>query len=155
MGEAWRIVKVRHAATAFDGEGPRLYGGRWNSAGVRVVYASFTKSLAALETLVHLNLPVTSQYVAIPLRFDEALVEIFPAADLPVGWNDEPPSLVSQQIGDTWAKNSRSVLLALPSVLTGETNFLINPAHPHFARIRIGKPEPFTFDSRLLGSKKP
>jgi len=53
---AWRIVKARHATTAFNGEGARLNGGRWNSPGERVVYASATKSLAALETLVHLFL---------------------------------------------------------------------------------------------------
>jgi RES domain-containing protein len=150
MGEAWRIVKLKHAATAFDGEGARLNGGRWNSVGVRVVYASFAKSLAALETLVHLKLPVSSKYIAIPLQFDDALVETLPPATLPGGWDAEPPSLASQQIGDAWAKTARSALLALPSIITGETNYLINPAHPDFAKIKIGKPEPFTFDPRLL-----
>jgi RES domain-containing protein len=155
MGEAWRIVKLKHAATAFDGEGARLNGGRWNSVGVRVVYVSFAKSLAALETLVHLKLPVTSKYVGIPLHFDDALVETFAANALPGGWDAEPPSLISQQIGDAWVKGARSALLALPSVITRETNFLINPAHPGFGKIKIGKPEPFTFDPRLLGLKKP
>ena len=150
MREAWRIVKMKHAVTAFDGEGARLNGGRWNSAGTRVVYVSSTKSLAALETLVHLKLQVISKYLAIPLRFDDALVETFLTATLPVGWDAEPPSLISQQIGDVWVKTARSALLALPSVITGETNYLINPAHPSFAKIKIGKPEPFTFDPRLL-----
>ena len=150
MGEAWRIVKKKHAVTAFDGEGARLNGGRWNSVGVRVVYVSCTKSLAALETLVHLKLPVAFKYVAIPLQFDDVLVETFPPATLPAGWDTEPPSLASQQIGDAWVKNSRSALLALPSVITGETNYLLNPAHPDFKKISIGKPEPFAFDPRLL-----
>jgi RES domain-containing protein len=149
MGEAWRIVKAKHAATAFDGEGARLYGGRWNSVGVRVVYVSFAKSLAALEILVHLKMP-PSEYVAIPLTFDDALVETFPARTLPAGWNAEPASPVSQRIGDAWVKEGRSVLLALPSVITGETNYLINPAHPGFGKIKFGKHEPFTFDPRLL-----
>lgn len=143
-------MKARHAATAFDGEGARRNGGRWNSIGVRVVYASATKSLAALETLVHLRLPVTARYVAIPLQFDDSLVETVPPAGLPPGWNSEPPSSISQQIGDDWVRAARSALLALPSVLTGETNFLINPAHPDFAKIQLGTHEPFTFDPRLL-----
>jgi RES domain-containing protein len=150
MREAWRIVKEKHAATAFDGEGARVYGGRWNSVGARVVYVSATKSLAALETLVHLNLPATAKYVAIPLQFNEALVETYPPATLLSGWNAEPPSLVSQQIGDQWVKQARSALLALPSVITGETNYLINLAHPDFGKIKIGRPVPFTFDARLL-----
>lgn len=150
MSPAWRIVKARHAATAFDGEGARLNGGRWNSVGVRAVYVSVTKSLAALETLVHLTTPVTATFVFIPIEFDDALVEVVPAKSLPAGWNAEPPSPISQKIGDAWVKTARSAILALPSVLTGETNYLLNPAHPDFKKISIGKPEPFTFDSRLL-----
>jgi RES domain-containing protein len=150
MPHAWRIVKNKHAATAFDGEGARINGGRWNSIGVRVVYVSSSKSLAALETLVHLQLPVASNYIAIRIHFDDALVEALPIRDLPRGWAVEPPSPVSQQIGDAWVKARRSALLALPSVITGETNYLINPAHPGFRKIKIGKPQPFTFDPRLL-----
>jgi RES domain-containing protein len=150
MGEAWRIVKAKHAATAFDGEGARLNGGRWNSVGVRAVYVSATKSLAALETLVHLKLPMTSTFVAIPVWFDDRFVETIPLSALPSGWNAEPPSLASQGIGDAWTKAVRSALLAVPSILTGETNYLINPTHPDFIRIKIGKPEPFIFDARLL-----
>ena len=155
MSLAWRISKAKRAATAFDGEGARLSGGRWNSPGVRVVYVSVTKSLAALETLVHLTPPVTVTFVAIPVDFDDALVEIFPFMNLSAGWDTEPPSPISQLIGDTWVNTSRSAILALPSVITGETNYVLNPAHPDFAKIKIGKPEPFTFDPRLLGLKKP
>jgi RES domain-containing protein len=150
MREAWRIVKQKHAGTAFDGEGAWRHGGRWNSVGVRVVYVSFTKSLAALETLVHLKLPVTSKYVAVPLHFDDSLVETCPPAKLPPGWDAEPPSLASQHIGDAWVKAERSAVLALPSVITQEPNYLINPAHPDFSKIQIGNPEPFTFDPRLV-----
>ena len=57
MGQAWRKVKEKHAATAFDGEGAWRFGGRWNSPGIRIVYTSGTKALAALESLVHLNPP--------------------------------------------------------------------------------------------------
>ena len=39
MATGWRIVKSRYASTAFDGEGARLYGGRWNSSGTRMVYS--------------------------------------------------------------------------------------------------------------------
>jgi len=67
MPEAWRIVKAKHAATAFSGEGAAKTGGRWNSRGVPVVYASSTKSLAALETLVHLNPPMPFKYVVFRL----------------------------------------------------------------------------------------
>jgi hypothetical protein len=50
---AFRIVKKRHMLTAFSGDGARAYGGRWNFAGIPVVYAAHTRALAALETLAH------------------------------------------------------------------------------------------------------
>jgi RES domain-containing protein len=150
MPEAWRIVKEKHAATAFTGEGAAKAGGRWNSRGVLLVYASGTKSLATLENLVHLNPPVIFKYVVFPLQFDDALVEIFPVKDLPADWRTEPPPPATKAIGDAWVKAARSAILALPSVITGDTNYLLNPAHPDFKKIVIGQPEPFVFDPRLL-----
>lgn len=151
MRRAWRIVKEKHAATAFDGEGAWRYGGRWNSRGTRLVYTSATLSLAALESLVHLNPPVAFKYVAIPIDFDDAFVEVVAAAGLPSDWTEEPPPPSTAKIGDLWVKESRSAVLELPSVIIpGEPNYLINPAHSDFKKITVGKPEPFSFDRRLL-----
>ena len=150
MGEAWRIVKEKDAATAFTGEGAAKTGGRWNSRGVAVVYTSCTKSLATLESWVHLTPPVLFKYVALHLKFDNALVEVSHLENLPADWRSEPPPPSTKAIGDTWLREARAVLLALPSVITGETNYLLNPAHPDFKRISIGKPEPFALDPRLL-----
>ncbi len=151
MQKAWRIVKEKHAATAFNGEGARLYGGRWNSPGASVVYTSGSMALAALESLVHLNPPVAFNYVAIPIEFGESLVEIVAAAGLPANWTVEPPPPSTRDIGDLWIKEARSAVLELPSVIIpGESNFLLNPTHPDFKKIAIGKPLPFSFDPRLL-----
>jgi RES domain-containing protein len=151
MPEAWRIVKEKHAATAFSGKGAADNGGRWNSRGVPVVYTSSTKSLAALENLVHLNPPVPFKYVAIRIKFGDALVEIIPAEALPPDWQTEPPPPSTKAIGDACARAARSAVLALPSVIIpGELNYLLNPAHPYFKKISLGKPEPFALDPRLL-----
>ena len=151
MTRAWRIVREDHGYTAFDGEGAWRFGGRWNSRGTRTVYTSATLSLAALETLVHLNPPVGFKYVAIPIEFDEALVETFATSDLPADWNEEPPPPSTAEIGDRWVKESRSAVLELPSVIIpAEPNYLLNLAHSDFKRIRIGKPTPFSFDPRLI-----
>jgi RES domain-containing protein len=53
--QLWRLVKTRYAAAAFDGEGARVNGGRWNSPGTRVAYASANSALAVLEVLVHMT----------------------------------------------------------------------------------------------------
>jgi RES domain-containing protein len=89
--------------------------------------------------------------VAIPIEFDEALVETFATSDLPADWNEEPPPPSTAEIGDRWVKESRSAVLELPSVIIpAEPNYLLNPTHSDFKRIRIGKPTPFCFDPRLI-----
>lgn len=151
MKRAWRIVKKAHAATALSGEGARLYGGRWNSPGTPVVYTSGSLALAALENLVHLNPPVRLEYVAIPLDFDEAWVRTVTPVNLPADWTGEPPPPSTQALGDQWIRTASSAVLELPSAIVRiEPNYLFNPAHPDFRKVRIGKAMPFAFDPRLL-----
>jgi RES domain-containing protein len=89
--------------------------------------------------------------VAIQIQFDETLVERFPLSSLPADWQVEPPPPSTKRIGDTWVREARSAVLALPSIIiSGEPNYLLNPAHPGFKKISIGKPEKFNFDPRLL-----
>jgi RES domain-containing protein len=151
MLEAWRIVKSKHAATAFTGEGAALFGGRWNSRGVAVVYTSATRSLAALETLVHFNPPVQFSYQIFGLRFREELLEKLAPAQLPTDWRAEPPTQATMRLVDRWVREGRSAVLAVPSaIIPEEANYLLNPAHRDFKRIQIGEPEAFAFDARLL-----
>jgi RES domain-containing protein len=152
MATGWRIVKSRHASTAFDGEGARLYGGRWNSPGTRMVYTASSVSLAVLEVLVYLDkASLLSSYSLISARFDDALVECLERSKLPDGWRAFPAPPELQEIGDEWVKSRGSSVLEVPSaVVERESNYLINPAHPDFASIGVGEPEPFTFDERLV-----
>ena len=97
MRQAFRIVREAHAATAFTGAGAALHGGRWNSPGARVVYTSASASLAALETLVHLNPAMRFRYVIFSIEFDERR----PPASLPVGGTNHrhPPPNASAMSG--------------------------------------------------------
>jgi RES domain-containing protein len=151
MPRGWRIAKASHAAAAFDGEGARLYGGRWNSPGTALVYTAESEALAALELLVHLRAPqLLAAYVSIPADFDEELVQSLAAASLPSGWRRYPAPSALQQIGDRWVLEARSVVLRVPSaVVPRESNFLLNPLHRDFARVALGRPVPFEFDARL------
>jgi RES domain-containing protein len=74
--KTWRICAPRYADTAYSGEGARI-GGRWNSKGRAVVYASESISLAVLEQLVHVEDPaVLGAFVVISASLDEATVEV-------------------------------------------------------------------------------
>lgn len=152
MPAGWRIVPAVNAAKAFDGEGARLYGGRWNSVGVAMVYTSEHKSLAALETRVHIDTAKKiKRYKCFVFHFDENLMKVFRAGTLPKDWQQEPPPPSIQKLGDAWVKSNDSAILAVPSVIIpNELNYLINPNHPDFAKIKIEKPNNFAFDPRLL-----
>jgi RES domain-containing protein len=147
----WRIVKARHAADAFSGEGARIAGGRWSSPGVRMVYTAETQTLAMLEMLVHLGrASALSAYVLFSCVFDDALVERLDVATLPPDWRRSPAPPTCQRIGDDWIRRGSSVALRVPTVLAdGEWNYLVNPQHADFRRVVIAGPRRFTFDPRL------
>lgn len=148
----WRLVAERHAASAFDGEGARLYGGRWNHPGIPMVYASATLSLAALELLVHLEAEDTPEdRVAIAAEIPSGLeLEEAPIATLPANWRRYPAPEALKELGTAWAQSGRTAVLRIPSaVIPAEPNYLLNPRHPDMARITISQPEPFAFDRRL------
>ena len=148
---AWRVVKHEFAATAFDGEGARLFGGRWHSSARAVVYASATTSLGLLEQLVHAENGLLPFYVTIPVTFDADLVEKFDPVKLPTSWQSSPPPYELQQIGDEWIDSMQSCILEVPSVIVAhESNFILNPKHPDFASIEIGEPIDLDIDQRLV-----
>jgi RES domain-containing protein len=153
MPTGWRIVKTRLAARAFDGEGARRYGGRWNSPGTRMVYTSQSVSLAVLELLVHLQAsPLLASYALRSTRFDARLVSAVDRSSLPSDWRAFPAPPALQRIGDAWIAGGSSVVLEVPSaIVEGESNYLINPTHPDFRRLRSGPPVRFRLDPRLLG----
>ena len=154
MPTAWRIVKTRYASSAFDGEGARVYGGRWNSPGTAIVYTSHSRSLAVLEVLVHLNRTgvVLASYSLCAAFFGEDLVGRLDPSRMPEGWRAYPAPPDLRAIGDAWVQGRTSPVLEVPSaIVEGESNYLLNPAHPEFSSVAVGDPEPLEFDPRLLG----
>ena len=148
---AWRITKRKHARNAFTGEGAREFGGRWNNPGTAIVYTAQSQSLAALEMLVHLDSPdLLQEYVLIGVEFEPSLIRRVGPSTLPRHWSSNPPPPEVRSVGDEWILAGRSAVLQVPSALVpGESNFLLNPEHRDFARLRFGKPLAFRFDPRL------
>jgi RES domain-containing protein len=147
----WRLNARRFAKAAFSGGGAFRYGGRWNLPGTRVVYCAESRALAAMESLVHVEdiedlgavewqataITLPGAFIERPLRF-------------PQSWRSYPFPPLTQKFGSDWARDLRSVALRVPSaVVPGEFNFLINPAHPDFTKVKFALPEPFRFDPRL------
>jgi RES domain-containing protein len=148
---AWRIVKSKHTSTAFSGEGARREGGRWNSVGIPVVYLAESVSLAVLEMLVHLEGDeLLKHYRVIPASFPRSLVKELDPKELSANWKKNPAPISTQRLGDQWIASRASVVLKVPSIIVArESNYLLNPHHPQFKRVHIGRPESFRFDQRL------
>ncbi len=149
--KAWRITQRRLAGAAFSGEGARLFGGRWNSPGIRVIYGAQSQSLAVLEVLVHLDTPaLLEKYVLVEVEFASPFVTDLDRSMLPKNWKSDPVPEAVQAVGDKWASSASSAVLRVPSVLLPEeSNFLLNPRHPDFRSIVISNPRSFRFDPRL------
>jgi RES domain-containing protein len=129
-----------------SGAGAALYGGRWNPPGVEMIYASATISLAVLEIIVHYSV-LPRDFVATPIDIpDDIEWRMFTDP----GWTLDTPLHITQADGGTWINDRLSVVTSVPSfVVSSERNYLLNPDHPDFAKVRFGPSEPFRFDPRL------
>lgn len=158
--EVWRIAPDTpdYGADDLSGRGAEKTGGRWNRKGTAMLYCSSTIALACLETLVHLSgtAPVPlNRYVvkiAIPPSIWQDRVVLTPHEH--VGWDSEPPGIISLGWGVDWADSHESLIAEVPSVIIPEeTNILINPGHRDAKRLRSRKVRRWTYDPRLAGTR--
>ena len=148
----YRLVKEKYK-NDLSGKGAEKAGGRWNSKVHAMVYTSESRSLCTAEIAVHTplgNIPLDYFLITIEIP-DEIDVHELEIADLPGNWKAIPHSNSTQLTGDHFLEDGAYLLLKVPSVVvSGDFNFLINPAHRLFSKISILKTEPFDFDERLF-----
>jgi RES domain-containing protein len=152
MTTVYRITRRPYSQHPFDGEGAYRYGGRWSGVGTRLAYSSQHLSLAMIEYLIHIDvdhpprdLVLTS--AEIPEDVSRELVSL---ALLPRHWRKTPAPDALSSFGDKFVVDGNAAILIVPSVLAPlECNWLINPKHPDFARIKVRKAAPFYYDPRF------
>jgi RES domain-containing protein len=152
----FRLGKHAYRNELFSGQGGLLASGRWTSRGRPVVYTSASISLAVLEYTVNYRrrgwVPATvlgRAVVPAGVRVQTISVEA-----LPTNWfaADPPPQL--QKMGAEWLERGETAVLKVPSaVITEEWNYLLNPLHVDFQKLRLGAPQPFNFDRRVARSR--
>lgn len=147
----WRIARRLYALDRI-GIGARTDGRRWNLPGTAVIYGSRTIAIAALEKFVHLAGVVPPDLVLVRVRLPDGCSSEEPSiADLPTDWDAVPPERGSMQFGTTWARESRSLVLYVPSALVREEgNALVNPNHLEFARVTLVIERDFHYDPRMF-----
>jgi RES domain-containing protein len=153
----WRIGvdTATYPADDSSGRGAEITGGRWNRPGVPMLYASSSRALACLETVVHLSggLQFPLNRYLVELTIPHAVWESRSICDakVHVGWDACPVGLVSLDWGSGWAGGSPSAVAEVPSVVIPEEwNVLINPRHAQSASIVVRKVRRWTYDARLL-----
>lgn len=138
--------------TAWSGQGAKEAGGRWNSVGTAMVYTSEAASLTMLETLVHLHAAsLLDSFTLLSVEVPDERVQEIDRTILPESWAASEAPAVLAEIGDQWVRSHEAVALRIPSALSPvEYNFLLNPAHPEYAKIvRDAVTVDFRFDERL------
>ena len=148
----WRICRRRYAADSASGEGARLYGGRWNSRGVPMVYASTSLALAAVETFVNLEPNLQPKdLISIEGNIPDGLeISRVDLKTLPANWHETRDESL-RRFGDDWIRAGQTAALLVPSAaIRGEWNVLLNLVHGDFSKIRFRKPQPFEFDVRMF-----
>ena len=138
----------------FDGAGAERLGGRWNSVGHRVVYASLSYAGAVIEKLAQTGTgTIPKRQVWIEISIPAAVeIEEVSVADVP-GWED-PDQQASRAYGDSWIAAQRTAVLVVPSLVgrPHERNAVINQRHADFAEITATAPQPVLWDERLFRS---
>lgn len=148
--QLYRIADSRHPI--WDGTGAAMVGGRWNSPGRPVIYASLSYACAMLEILVHANIgriPAIQAYVVAEVP-GNVFIERHDAQSLPAGWDGDDPS-VARRFGDQWLQEVRSAVLVVPSVVARlECNALINPLHADARQLLVSSSQKVIWDQRLF-----
>ncbi len=151
MIDLYRCARCKYIED-LSGVGAFTYGGRWNSKGVSVLYTASNASLALLELLVHIR-PLVSddEFCLIHLECETDLVLKLDETNLPSNWYKNPISAELSAIGDRFVKEEKYLALQLPSaIMPIEYNYLINPAHSHFKKIKAKSISKLDLDQRLL-----
>lgn len=136
-------------ATQLTGEGAKLHGGRWSLIGQSCIYTAESKALCALEYAVN----VSREEIPDKLSFTTFCLPdgswaIFEETNLPANWMMQPAPTNTKEWGTKHLQNNLAI--KVPSVIIpSEFNFILNPLHPGFEKVRIKAVEPFTFDRRF------
>ncbi len=126
-------------------------GSRWTHPGLPAVYTSESIALAVLESLVHMDPRHLAPHVVIPADLPEDIPsDKIDPAQLPANWHRTPAPASLRDLGTNWLNSKRTAVLKVPSaIVSDESNYILNPLHPDFAKVGIGEPRDFAFDGRL------
>jgi len=147
----FRLSKTKFARD-LSGKGAEIAGGRWNSKGVAVIYTSASRALCTTEIAVHTPLGnIPEDYQIVSIQIPQSKIFELPVSRLPKDWRKFPHSSATQKTGDQFVRENKFLVMRVPSaVVQGDFNYIINPRHPDFQKVKIAETLEFSFDERLF-----
>ncbi len=146
----YRIANCRYI-NDLSGKGAAMYGGRWNSKDVYMLYTAESAALALLETIVHIGRIPEQGFCMITIQLPDDKIEITDIDKLPANWHKNPAPDGLKMIGDNFITASKKLTMKVPSVIMPEGyNLLINTHHHEFKKVKIINSRTLTIDDRLL-----
>jgi RES domain-containing protein len=150
--EVFRLARKKYPIE-LSGKGASISGARWNSKGTEIIYCAQNRALAMAEVLVHLSLAtLPNDFVMLTIDIpDEVFIEVLNPLKINIDWNVFPCTFETPLLGDDFIKRNQACILKVPSaVVKGDFNFLINPYHVDFYKIKITEQNDFPFDKRIF-----
>lgn len=137
-------------AKDISGTGARINGGRWNPAGLAGLYTSQYISLAILEILVRATKNTSpDSYTLTSFEIADNSIYLVQLKKLKKEWKYDLK--YTQGIGEDFLSENQSLCLQVPSaIVPQEHNFLLNPLHPDFKKVKIVGSELLELDKRLI-----
>lgn len=146
----YRIADCKYI-NDLSGTGAALYGARWNNKNTYMVYTAQSPSLALLEAIVHMGKLPDNGFCLISIEIPDSVAPKIVQENLPANWHANPAPDVLKRTGDNFIKSGRFLALPVPSVImSDECNYLLNPAHPLFSKVKIIAQKPVRLDGRIL-----
>ncbi|MGH9454014.1 MAG: RES family NAD+ phosphorylase [Terriglobia bacterium] len=153
MKRVYRILRRAYSKSPLDGEGGYRFGGRWSSVGTRLAYTAEHLSLAMIEYFVHIDREdLPKDLVVVMAEIPETVARpSISAKQLPGHWRQSPAPTELTEVGDRFVHDQRAAILIVPSALAPtESNWLLNPQHPDYSKIRVHPATAFEYDRRLF-----
>lgn len=151
----YRIVKELPRTKDLSGIGAFRFGGRWNSPGTYMLYASENRSLAYLESLVNFdadNLPPDLYIMSIEIAATGTAIYTLPSRLYPKEWK-MIDNLQNKAVGDKLMAEQKYLAIKVASAVNPyEFNYLINPLYAGYGdMVKVGGVEELKIDGRLFG----
>jgi RES domain-containing protein len=149
---AWRLETTKHFVSWQTAQGAFLVGGRWSSAGRRVIYTSLDPSTAIVEVGVHKGFDTldTVPHSLLEIEIaDPTRVHVVDLATIPNPHWLRPGAVSAGQQAFGDALLAVHPMIVLPSVVSSHSWNLLIDATTAAGMFKLRHSEPFAMDPRL------